>query len=226
MIWRFLATHAAYVALFAMPLVTRAEAGCRQPDLDSFLEDSRFELRIDGAYFPAAVAHLLPFQVGDRTLQWFGVGWEGPKGGALFVLDCSGRRVAMTPLGYILHLSKGPVLAQVGPTVQVLYITGVATSYQIERVAIVAFQNNALKSFWSHTAREGIFAPMEDGTETEYQWRLSEDGQRIWVEGSRQVYPKSKRSDQGWGAPTSHKLPPEIFCWNRQGIVYIACPPH
>jgi hypothetical protein len=208
----------------AIFLAERAGAGCKQPELESFLEDSRAVLNYHGAYFPAPQGHWLPFRIVGGTLAWLGVGWEGPKGGALFVLDCEGQRLAATPLGYVSELRVGPTLPIVGATVQVTYSPGAATNYKIERIAIFALQTNTLKILWSHTVYEGpVVLPNDDGMEEEYNWRISDDGKEIRVDGFQSIYRVSKKPDENWGPPKTRKLPAETYCWNAATITYVRC---
>ena len=219
------ATTIVWVAIL---FANRAVADCKQPELTSFLENSRGALKFpvsEQPYFRSPVAHKLEFKIGARTFQWFGVGWEAPPDGALFVLDCAGQRFVGARLGQVRTLHKGPVLSPVGQTVEVQYVAQTGSGYKRESVDIFAFQNNTLKSLWTHTVREHSFPlPLEEGTIEEYQWMVSADGQRIRVNGSRTVYPpKSERLDEASKPPTTHKVSPGTFCWDRIRIAYIAC---
>jgi hypothetical protein len=220
--WRYLA--AAFIVCIVIPLAEVAAADCKQPALERFLEGSRTVLKYNGSYFPSPIAHQLPFEVGGQVFQWLGVGWESPKSGALFVLDCSGRRLAATRLGYVSYLRNGPVLSRIGPTVEVLYVAATGMGYTLERVDIFSFGRNRLKSLWTHTTREdGFMFPTEDGTADEYQWRISEDGRQIRVEGVQTVYPKPEKLGEPGGATTTRKLPMETFCWDEGRVAYVAC---
>ena len=106
-----------------------------------------------------------------------------------------------------------------------MYVAGTGTGYKGESVAIFTFHKNTLKSLWTHTLREHAFIlPLEDGTVEEYEWKISEDGQEIRVEGLRMVYPKPEKLGDPGGPPTSHTLPTETFCWDSGRVVYVACP--
>lgn len=201
-----------------------AGADCELPELEPFLEASRAVLKFTGPYFPSPVPHDLQFKVGTHALQWFGVGWEAPPDGALFVLDCAGNRLAATRLGQVLALRHGPVLPSIGSTVEVSYVAQTGTGYKRESAAIFAFVDNTLRSLWTHTLREYVAVlPLEEQTFEEYQWTLRREGQQIRVDGSRTVYPKRERLDDPSGPPTAYKVSPETFCWDAGRIAYVLC---
>jgi hypothetical protein len=108
--------------------------------------------------------------------------------------------------------------------VEVLYVAATGTGYTLERVDIFSFGRNRLKSLWTHTTREdGFMFPTEDGTADEYQWRISEDGRQIRVEGVQTVYPKPEKLGEPGGATTTRKLPMETFWWDEGRVQYAAC---
>ena len=218
---------AVYVISLAWVMIVSSEpaaADCKQPKLESFLEDSRAVLKFTGPYYPSPVPYDLGFKVGAQAFQWFGVAWEAPKDGALFVLDCAGNRLAATRLGHVLALRHGPVLPRIGSTVEVSYIAQTGTGYERQSADIFAFLNNSLKSLWTHTLYERVsILPLEEQTLEDYQWTLSGDGRQIRVGGYRTVYPKTERLDDPGGPPTKHKISPETFCWDVTHIRYVLC---
>lgn len=178
-----------YLACLLWVLVVSSElvaADCKQPELESFLEDSRTVIKFTGPYFPSPAPHELEFKVGTQPHQWFGIGWEAPPDGALFVLDCAGNRLATTRLGRVLNLRHGPRLPRIGSTVEVTYIAQTGTGYERKSADIFEFLNNTLKSLWTHTLYERVsILPLEEQSLEEYQWTLK----RRWAANSRWRHP-------------------------------------
>lgn len=161
---------------------------------------------------------------GQTILQWLGVKWEGPIDGALFLLDCKGRTLALVHLGAVEEIRQGPILPVVGSTVEVRYRPGSGTGYRLEQVEILAFRGNAILPLWKHTASESAFIlPTEDGTEDRYSWSFSEGGNVIRVSGRRSTFPKPHEGSYEWGPPSTYDLPTAKFCWVASEFVYKQC---
>jgi len=116
------------------------------------------------------------------------------------------------------------VLSDVGQTVEVLYVARTGSGYKLHKVGIFAFQRDTIKLLWDHTAQEvSLLLPTENGTEDEYQWKLSKDGRKIRVDGIRKTRPKPRAPGEDWGPATAQKLPSKTFCWDSVRVSYAEC---
>lgn len=204
-------------ATIMCPPVDTVAAGCSCPELGKLLEDSRDLLGLkDDAQPMARGTCLQPIQK-DIDFQWFGVAIEEPVGGALYALDCSGKVLGTTKIGFVVKLSKYPPLNDIQEVVRVDYLAKVAEGYGLQKVALVAYQNNKIRELWSHDSFEANFkVPAQDGTESTYSIQSSPDGKTISVTGKRKIYP----SRGGSFIPdniTTQNLKHRTFCWDSKG---------
>lgn len=195
-------------------------ADCVLPDIEPFLEK-----KFHGSHFPALSAlRIVTTDDRGRTVQWRGVKWYGPTDGALFVLDCEGKTLAIARLGGVDEMRQGPILPCVGTTVEVRYQPLIATGYRLQLVELVAFHDNDILRLWRHISEEDVFVLWgDDGTEDRYSWTFSQDGRRIQVRGRRSVYPKPPPGEYEWGTPTTHDLPLKTYCWVQSKATYQRC---
>jgi hypothetical protein len=200
----------------------RAAASCVRPEIGELLEESRSIIQFEGTYFPAPEARFLLSTFDGRDVQWIGASWEGPVGGAIFLLDCAGKRIAATNLGAVKKLRFGPVL-QARRTVEITYVPGTATGEIYSNVALALFDGTSIKMLWDHLVSDSVEM---QGVGSEYddmfQWRYSADGQTIEVTGRRKVG-AVRDSKFGWPAGTTHALPKESYCWNRTESKFSRC---
>ncbi len=208
------------LGLVAMPALA-AETKCARPEIELFLENARTAINFTGSYFPSPEVKYLSFEVEGRTLQWLGASWWGPREGALFVLDCQGKRVAALPLGFVMKLRNGPVVPGFGRTFEVDYISGVGTGVKVQTIYLVAFKDGAISIVWSHQGSdsEGNYGYAYEETVSP---RFSRDGMRIDVLKKREVGP-FKDPDYGWPPNTTHVFPVERFCWIASSKSFAAC---
>jgi hypothetical protein len=198
-----------------------ADPSCSHPELNAFLEKS--PEATGPTYFPAPTAKFLPFMLGDRQLQWMGASWEGPRDGALFVLDCTGTRIAGMRMGHLEKLRPGPIISGLGQALEVVYISGQGTGVREESVNIVSFSGDSIIILWRHEASDLVAQPDlgADYTDT-WSWHYSDDGAVIRVSGRRSVG-ESPDTEHGWAQQTSHMLSNETFCWKPQEKAYSTC---
>ena len=199
------------LCLIAMGLGGRATASCVHPEIDELLKESRTDIQFEGSYFPSPAAQFLPSRIDSQDVQWVGASWEGPVGGAIFLLDCHGKKITARNLGAVKQLHAGPVL-KAGPTVEITYIPGTATGEISSNVALALFDGASIKILWDHLVSDSVEMPRveyDDG----FEWRYSADGQAIEVTGRRKVG-AARDATFGWAAGTTHSLPKETYCWN------------
>jgi hypothetical protein len=200
-----------------------AEPSCNRPETDTFLENSREAIHFGGAIYPAPTARFLPFMLNGRQFQWMEASWEGPRDGALFVLDCAGSRIVGMPLGYIEQLRPGPVISGFGQTFEVIYISGQGTGALNESVDLVSFSGASIAVLWNHEASEMAAVPQlgADYTDT-WSRHYSPDGTVIRVSGHRAIG-DSRDAEHDWAPHTDHLLSKERFCWKSSEQTYLPC---
>lgn len=141
--------------------------------------------------------------------------------GALFVIDCRGKRVAALPLGFVKKLRNGPIVPGFGPTFEVDYESGTGTGVEVQTILLVAFRDGVISTIWSHQGSD-----MEGNFEYEYDEivspQFSRDGLRIDVHKKRKVG-SYKDPDFGWPPNTTHIFPVEHFCWNATSAAFAVC---
>ena len=222
--------HHIVVAAFAVVSVTvgyvlaqtdgsAAERGCVRPEVTRLLEQNRGELNLTGTYFPVARALFMSDDANRR--QWMGTSWEGPRDGVLFVVDCAGKKIAALQQGAVLRLRAGPVLP-IGPTVEVLYMPGTATSEQWTQVDVAFFNGTSIDVLWTQTAIDDVGFPTLADYRDDFAWEFSPDGSKIHVTGQRKVR-TIPDAEHNWGPGTAHALPEPTFCWNPARRSYLGC---
>jgi hypothetical protein len=205
------------VSLISSPLLA-ADRECVQPDVRKFLEQSRHAIKFKGFFGEPYESIFMPAEMGGARIQWMGASWYAPRGGALFVLDCDGRRLAALPLGAVMQLRKGPVVPRVGPTVEATYISGIGSGYLATSVAIVSFKKGAVSVMWRHEATASVREWAAVNYEATYQWTASPDGRVLRVVGSRVEW------SSGGDPPEALRTPvEETWCWHGQKRQYQTC---
>ena len=219
-----MAVRALLVAVLSWLATPVFAAECVRPDLEQLLDKARTEIQADASYFPSAEGKFLPFDSADgRHLQWLGAGWYGPPQGALFVLDCDGNRLAATSLGFVHEIRVGPFVPTIGQTFEVIYTSGYGSGYEQKTVALLAFANDLITTFWNHEVSEEVSAPpLEEEYADTFAWRFAEGRARIEVTGERELG-EFKDAEHGWEPNTKHALPAETFCWNAAEKKFQGC---
>lgn len=227
----FIATAAAEESAGVSPLVRdvgggEGEGECVLPTIEALLERSRSSIHDRAPSFLLPQADRVVTSGEGRILQWVAVTWDGPKDGAVFLLDCAGRTLALARLGAITEISPGPILPDVGPTVVVRYEPGVDTSRTVELVEILTARGRGVVRLWKHPAVESTFGVAStDGaqsTDDRYWWSFENDGAVLRVEGRRSILPAASGLD-GEDAPATQDLPERKFCWNASTVGYEPC---
>lgn len=209
------------VVFFVLSLTVgvRAEE-CACPELGNLIEDSRDMLGLKDDVLPMARGICLQPPQKTTGIQWFGVALEEPVGGAVFVLDCSGKVLGMAKIGSVVKMTIYPPLDAMGEVVKVDYIAKVDQGYGLQRVAILAFHNKKVTELWSHDSFEANFAvPTKDGSETTYTVQFNPDGKTISVSGKKKVYPATGESFIPENI-TTFNLKPRRFCWEPRGMFW------
>lgn len=207
--------------------VDRDEPQCVLPTIEVLLERSRGAMHDRAPAFVLPQAEQVVTSTEGRMLQWVAVNWEGPEDGAVFMIDCTGRTLALVRLGVITGISPGPSLLGVGPTVVVRYEPGIDTNRTVELVEILAARGDAIVRLWKHAIVESDFGVVStDGGERaddRYWWSFERDGTVIRVQGRRSTLRKATDGPGEEGAPTTQDLPEEEFCWNMSEVGYAPC---
>jgi hypothetical protein len=208
------------LALLASPASHAAERkGCMQPDIESFMEQSKGILRYPGDYFPSLDAMYLEQSNGRQIVQWMGAYWETPIGGALFALDCTGEKITGVELGGITEMRPGPWLS-IGQTVEVEYVATTGTGIRVSKVALATLAGTSINILWS-TEIDELIAFQEYDHRDKHRWTYSSDGKTITVTGQR--IGTQRDSEHNWAPRTIHALPNQKFCWNDGAMIFSAC---
>jgi hypothetical protein len=165
---------------------------------------------------PAPATHvrvqLLPLAA-PGGLRWGAVSWEAPPDGAVVVLDCAGRPVAVEPVGPILHIRPGPAVDG-QPTLVAIYGRSGGASLRNQSVALLRYAAPGLAVVWRHELSdisEDAVRPGR-GVALSWRWRFSPDGRVIRVTGERAVGALSDlRRDSA--SRVARRLRAQTFCW-------------
>jgi hypothetical protein len=210
-------------ALFLLLLfcVADAKAECSRLDLESFLEHSRAAINFTGDYFPSPKGIWLEDNIDKKPIQWLGATWYGPESGALFIVDCSGKIVTAAAIGAVFKLSPFNLNADLRNAVIVEYTPATGTGFQMGEVSIFNFIDNKLNKIWTHNLYEYTnFNKYEPQTETEYKYKISQDGKKIVVFGTDKIYPLLWDGKDKSKAKVKKSL--DTFCWDASGT-YKSC---
>ena len=165
---------------------------------------------------PGAPAHvrlqLLPLP-GPRRLRWAAVSWSDPPDGAVMVVNCAGRPLSAEPVGPIVRIRPGPIIAG-RPTLQAIYRRNDGTSLHGQSIALVRYGRPGLALVWRHEITDLSEDPLRPGrgVALSWRWRFSPNGRVIRVTGERAFGALSDlRRDSTTGVP--RRLRPQAFCW-------------
>jgi hypothetical protein len=148
-----------------------------------------------------------------RRLRWTAVAWGDPPDGAVVVLDCAGRLLAAEPVGPILRIRLGPIVAG-RPTLQAISRRSRGASLRGQSVALVRYTGPGLVVVWRHEISDLSEDPSrpDRGVELSWRWRFSPDGRVIRLTGERAAGALSDlRRDSATGVV--RRLRPQTYCW-------------
>jgi hypothetical protein len=204
-----------WVALLACGLAAAAQA---QPRQRICTAPSPLSLLPGGVtqVFPELTSRTLTLGSGAERVQWMVASWMGPMNGHVVVMDCAGLKIADAKLGYLRTMDPGPVLPGVGPTLRVRAVTATGTGVLEETDFVLALVEGEVARLWEHSALTREALDPATAHEDRFTAKLSKDGTRIEVAGTRVTLPYRGRKS------TSAPLPAAAFCWN--GKAYAACP--
>ncbi len=171
-------------------------------------------------YYPTLDGMYLVAPSGPQFVQWLGTYWEGPIGGAAFVLDCNGNKLALRQFGGVMDLHPGPRLP-IGETTEIEYVAGTGTGVRVHAVALATYKEGAIKVLWDHVIYEMAGAPGSE-YEDQYRWTMSADKKTISVTGQRKVG-SIPDEEHHWAPMTIHALQSELHCWNEKTQTFEAC---
>ncbi len=86
--------------------------------------------------------------IDGKAIQWLGVRWEGPEDGALFVLDCEAKVIAVSRIGAVQAIDPFSNNRHLRNAIKVEYIAGTGTGYFRTEIAIFSYRNNSIKRLY------------------------------------------------------------------------------
>lgn len=148
-------------------------------------------------------------------LRWVAVSFGAPADGYLYVVRCSGVKVAEMPLGYVERLRPAPRIGGVA-TIAVTYVPATGTGIQTRAVALVQYRSGKLRILWEHLILDAAYPPARLGPSYEERtsWQFLEGHRRIEVTAKRTVFGRSRRV---------LTLPTERYCLRSSVWRYVPC---
>lgn len=175
----------------------------------------------------SAIYHPISILRTDRpTVYWMGLAWLSPESGALFAVNCDGRPMDGMPTGAIGKLSMGPVLAELGQSVMLVYVDRETGDCVHDTVQIAALKYNKITSLWEHGYNQGMNVPASGATprrfisET-YSVSFGDDGLTLRISGVRAAYAYLKDGSQASVPVSTEALPVETWHWDATGLRFI-----
>jgi hypothetical protein len=203
---------ALFLIVLILSVAWRVNANCVHPDVESSLIKWQKLANIQGDYFPALKSIWAEKKINGIVTQWLGVSWEGPVGGALFVLDCQGNALAASNIGAVVKITEFSKNNVIPNSIKAEYISGTGTGVSSQEFGIFTYDNRQVKTVFSHVLKEEDFGmPSEGGEEQIYTIRESADGKIITVSGVITKFDPD-------GKPTDRKTTNEAYCWTQKKI--------
>lgn len=184
-------------------------------------EPLHYDPKNSAIYHPISILHT------DRpSVYWMGLAWLAPESGALFAVSCDGTPVAGMPTGAIGRLSPGPVLAELGPSVMLVYVSKETGDCVQDAVQIVALKDNKIISLWEHGYNQGLNVPASGATprgfisET-YALSFTDNGRTLRISGRRAAYAYHQDGSQASVPAAAKALPTETYHWDASARRFI-----
>ncbi|MDE2070406.1 MAG: hypothetical protein KGJ04_03960 [Gammaproteobacteria bacterium] len=165
------------------------------------------------------------------AVYWIGLAWLSPESGALFAVRCEGTPVDGLPTGAIGKLSLGPVLAELGESVTLVYVNRETGDCVHDAVQIVALKDNKIISLWEHGYNQGMNVPASTATprrfiSESYAVSFDENGRTLRITGVRATYVYLKDGSQASAPESTEALPTETYHWDAGGLRFIPDQPY
>ena len=198
----------------------RGAMSCMPPSMEALLA-SYAKQHLEEDYYPAATSSGPVMAEADgKTVQWYGIQWESPPGGLLYVLSCDGKVLALKRIGAVLSINAGPRLPGVGDTVVVDYIEGSGTGAQIQSSSVLSLQGTHLRELWTHDLNSYQFMLPGEHWKTNYTIGFSNKGRLVEAIGIKEIYHPDTAYD---AKPDDVKHVRDIACWNAKQSRYLGC---
>lgn len=191
----------------AAALPNLASAACVKPDPVVLTKGLEGALPVKP---PKSVETLALAGAGEK-LRWVTLSWAAPDG-ALFVVDCAGRRLAYRVIGSFDAIKPGPDIAG-RPTLEGLLQPERKPGVHVQEVALFRYSGGKISLLWRHESQVVLSLPDAPKDETTtWRWRYEPDGRKIRVTGVRYT---SKVFDPHTDSvkDLTRKLRPETWCW-------------
>ena len=168
----------------------------------------------------SAIYHPISILRTERpAVYWMGLAWLSPESGALFAVRCDGTPVDGVPTGAIGKLATGPVLAELGQSVMLVYVSKETGDCVQDAVQIVALKDNKIISLWEHGYNQGLNVPASGATprgfisET-YALSFTDNGRTLRISGRRAAYAYHQDGSQASVPAAARALPTETYHWD------------
>lgn len=161
-------------------------------------------------------------QIDNKTVQWYGIQWESPPNGLLFVLSCEGKVLIRKTLGAVDSIEPGPRLPGAGNTI-IVYLHASGTGEQNQWISVLSLSRMHLRELWTHDIHSYQFVlgiPELEHWKTAYTLGFSDKGLGVEAVGIKTIYHPDREFD---AKPDEIKHIRDIACWNTKQLKYLEC---
>lgn len=181
----------------------------------------RYSRNESAIYHPISI-----LRTGRPAVYWMGLAWLSPESGALFAVSCDGTPADGMPTGAIGKLATGPVLAELGASVILVYVNKETGDCVHDVVQIAALKDNKIISLWEHDYNQGMNVPASGATPRSfiseiYSLNFGAGGRTLKITGVRAAYPYLKDGSQAQAPDATEALPTETYHWDAGALRFI-----
>jgi hypothetical protein len=127
-------------------------------------------------------------------------------------------------LGYFDQATQGPVVNG-KETLEVLYVPATGTGINLQSVALLQFDGNAISVLWDHPSRNINSFPnaMSGGAADDERWRTTTEVYRWEYVSGTEIRVTGSEKTEIDKAVSTRKLRPERYCWRPSTHKFAAC---
>jgi hypothetical protein len=152
------------------------------------------------------------------NLRWVAVSWYGgPPDGRLFLLNCSGTKIAEANLGSLGYVERLRTVRSIGgiATVAATYISAWGTGIEDHSVALLQYRGGRIRVLWTHFVYGRWYPGKGMPDEEEHvSWRILHNGTRIEADTVHTIFRRHGRVRSRWV---------EHYCLRTSAWRFVSC---